>query len=488
MEEAQEDEQSGMLGGKRSDAIACGETKGPSSAFSPARAGPGKAWKVVAACSGFMADSYDLYSIDLVLVIFDYTHPDEFGVTEKSLVVSIMLVGVVIGQLTFGFIADIVGRKWAFVTTAVLMTASAAASALVCETDWWFDMPVQLAACRFLLGLGVGGEYPLSATVMAETAEDPQTRARFMALVISMQGVGMMLSSLLAVAALYLGASLDFTWRLLLGFGAVPSLVAFILRFQMHETEAYTALKKGEDSTASTLVKLAETIRQYSLLLVGTAGCWLLMNVFQYSVASFKSSTMLLMMPPGGEPREVLMAEAQFAVITAAVAIVGFAVGHVNISVFSRFTMQLYGFLAIAVTFFTAASLTAGNPQLGASVLVALLCFMFFFMNAGPNVTTYILPGEIFPTRARAACHGISAASGKMGAVIGTAMLLPLEDAKGLVAVHLVCGGSALLAACLTWGFTPRCSVDLAALDGSSTLPISSLPAGRLAKSEADDL
>ena len=41
-----------------------------------------------------------------------------------------------------------------------------------------------------------------------------------------------------------------------------------------------------------------------------------------------------------------------------------------------------------------------------------------FFTNFGPNSTTFIIPGELFPTRYRSTCHGISAASGKLGAII----------------------------------------------------------------------
>ncbi|PON80883.1 Major facilitator, sugar transporter-like [Trema orientale] len=43
----------------------------------------------------------------------------------------------------------------------------------------------------------------------------------------------------------------------------------------------------------------------------------------------------------------------------------------------------------------------------------------FFFANFGPNATTFIVPAEIFPARFRSTCHGISAATGKDGAIVG---------------------------------------------------------------------
>ena len=50
--------------------------------------------------------------------------------------------------------------------------------------------------------------------------------------------------------------------------------------------------------------------------------------------------------------------------------------------------------------------------------MLALFCLAGFFLNFGPNTTTFIIPGELFPTRYRSTCHGLSAASGKVGAII----------------------------------------------------------------------
>jgi PHS family inorganic phosphate transporter-like MFS transporter len=59
-----------------------------------------------------------------------------------------------------------------------------------------------------------------------------------------------------------------------------------------------------------------------------------------------------------------------------------------------------------------------------------LYAFTFFFANFGPNSTTFILPAEIFPARLRSTCHGISAASGKAGAIIGAFGFLYAAQSK----------------------------------------------------------
>jgi PHS family inorganic phosphate transporter-like MFS transporter len=62
---------------------------------------------------------------------------------------------------------------------------------------------------------------------------------------------------------------------------------------------------------------------------------------------------------------------------------------------------------------------------------IVLYCLANFFQNFGPNVTTFILPGELFPTRYRSTSFGISAASGKFGAIISQIMFAKLVDRGG---------------------------------------------------------
>ena len=62
---------------------------------------------------------------------------------------------------------------------------------------------------------------------------------------------------------------------------------------------------------------------------------------------------------------------------------------------------------------------------------VVLYCFANFFQNFGPNVTTFVIPGEVFPTRYRSTAHGISAASGKFGAVVAQVGFARLKDIGG---------------------------------------------------------
>ena len=95
------------------------------------------------------------------------------GPNDLALVASMALWGAMVGQLFFGFFADYVGRRRIFVTTAVFTTIGALGSACAFQTPA-FSIYQQLALWRFILGVGIGGEYPLSATITSESASVKQ--------------------------------------------------------------------------------------------------------------------------------------------------------------------------------------------------------------------------------------------------------------------------------------------------------------------------
>ncbi len=80
----------------------------------------------------------------------------------------------------------------------------------------------------------------------------------------------------------------------------------------------------------------------------------------------------------------------------------------------------------------------------------------FFFCNMGPNVVTFVVPSELFPTSIRATCHGVSAATGKVGAVLGGALMPVLLDAWGLSAVLYVSAAISVCGFALSWRFVPE--------------------------------
>lgn len=100
-----------------------------------------------------------------------------------------------------------------------------------------------------------------------------------------------------------------------------------------------------------------------------------------------------------------------------------------------RIRIQMIGFAVLTLIFVILAS--AYHALLSDSVMLFLFLFTVaqFFFNFGPNTTTFVIPGEVFPTRFRSTGHGISAASGKLGAIIAIYAFGPL---KGFLSVKLL--------------------------------------------------
>jgi len=95
-----------------------------------------------------------------------------------------------------------------------------------------------------------------------------------------------------------------------------------------------------------------------------------------------------------------------------------------------RFTIQLMGFTFMTVFMFALAIPFNHWVKHDHTAFLVMYSLTFFFANFGPNATTFVVPAEIFPARLRSTCHGISAAAGKAGAIVGAFGFLYASEAK----------------------------------------------------------
>jgi len=120
-------------------------------------------------------------------------------------------------------------------------------------------------------------------------------------------------------------------------------------------------------------------------------------------------------------------------ILSAAGLIPGYYASFLLIDKWGRKPIQLMGFALLTIIFsilgFGYEKLTA-TPS-ATKAFIFFYCLANFFQNFGPNVTTFVIPGEIFPTRYRSTAHGISAASGKLGAIVAQVGFSKLKDHGG---------------------------------------------------------
>lgn len=101
----------------------------------------------------------------------------------------------------------------------------------------------------------------------------------------------------------------------------------------------------------------------------------------------------------------------------------GYWIAIFTIDTIGRKTLQILGFVVLTIIF---AVIGFAYHRLSSGSLLALYVIAQFFFNVGPNTTTFIVPGECFPTRYRATGHGLSAAAGKIGAIIAQVISIPI--------------------------------------------------------------
>ncbi|KAL3849958.1 hypothetical protein ACJIZ3_011840 [Penstemon smallii] len=432
---------------------------------------------IIIAGMGFFTDAYDLFCISLVTKMLGriYYHvdgspkPGSLPPNVSAAVNGVALCGTLAGQLFFGWLGDKMGRKKVYGATLMLMCLCSIASGLSFGKDAKAVMAT-LCFFRFWVGFGIGGDYPLSATIMSEYA-NKKTRGAFIAAVFAMQGFGILAGGIfaMAISAAFnarfkvpayevdpIGSTppqADYVWRIILMIGAIPALLTFYWRLKMPETARYTALvAKNAKQAASDMSKVLqmdieaeeqkvqqiaekpkgsyglfskEFLTRHGLHLLGTTSTWFLLDIAFYSQNLFQKDIFSAIgWIPAAKTMNAIeevftIARAQ-TLIALCSTVPGYWFTVALIDVIGRFVIQIVGFFFMTVFMFALAFpynhwIQPGN-RIGFVVIYSLT---FFFANFGPNATTFVVPAEIFPARLRSTCHGISAAAGKAGGIIG---------------------------------------------------------------------
>ncbi|KIL59340.1 hypothetical protein M378DRAFT_14864, partial [Amanita muscaria Koide BX008] len=215
---------------------------------------------------GMFTDAYDIFTITAVSTMLGYVYgaptpnitasdilglerSDELGLKAAT------LGGAIFGQLVFGWAADFMGRKKMYGVELIIMVVSTFAQALAGESKTGSVSIVSaLIVWRVLMGIGIGGDYPLSAIIVSEFSPI-HIRGRLMAIVIGFQGIGTVAAALVAFVVMsafkheiitnsqsspfslgLVQGPVEQMWRLLIGLGCIPAVLGLYFRFTVPET------------------------------------------------------------------------------------------------------------------------------------------------------------------------------------------------------------------------------------------------------------
>jgi len=438
-------------------------------------------WQHVRACmvagTGFFMDAYDLFAINFASTMIGYVYYGGAMPANIDLGLKVSAsAGTLSGQLVFGWLADMLGRKKMYGIELMIIIIAAVGSSICGEGKAGSVSVVGVIMFwRVIMGIGIGGDYPLSAIITSEFATKKR-RGAMMAAVFAMQGFGILAAAMVALIVLA-GFKIkiledinyvDYCWRLVLGLGAVPGLIALYFRLTIPETPRYTMdvernLGKATKDINSYLQTDEITDHQEvavnevavpkaswsdfwkyfgkwnnGKILLGTSVSWFALDVAFYGIGlnngiiltaiGYSDST-----DPDLNTR-VFESLKNMAIGNVIITIMGTVPGYwftvALVDKWGRKPIQLMGFTILTAIFIAMGA--AFNPlKENIPAFIILFTLLQFFQNFGPNTTTFIVPGEVFPTRYRSTGHGISAASGKLGAICAQVGFSKLKDIGG---------------------------------------------------------
>lgn len=395
----------------------------------------------------------------------------QLGALQSGAVAAADLLGILIGSLLFGALADRWGRRPVFIAEMGLLLVGLLLAGLS-PGPWW------LIGALLLVGLALGADYPTAHLMIAESIP-AAVRGRLVLAAFSFQALGVVGGAALGVLVLQLAPPLQ-AWRLFYLLPALPVLLLTLWRWRLPES-SHWLLSRGEQAAAEQA--LAQVLQRPGLRLLplpqapatqaipwraafGQLGSprlrrattlavvpWFLQDLGTYGIGIFLP---LLLSGARGEGlgggvigMELFGVRSSGLIDLALLA--GFAVAIAGTDRWGRMPLQIGGFLGCAAgLLLAAAGAGAGThaPQL--PLLMAGLLLFQFMTNLGPNAQTYLLAGELFPTPVRGRAAGLAAAAGKVAAVL-IALLLPAAlQHWGAPPVLLLLAGSSLLGALVT--------------------------------------
>ncbi|KAL1878542.1 hypothetical protein VTK73DRAFT_7883 [Phialemonium thermophilum] len=431
---------------------------------------------LLVAGGGLFGDGYLNQTIGLVVPILGYLYfADRHSTpsaTQSDGIKGSFQVGMVVGQLFFGSLGDAFGRHRVYGKECLLVIFG---TLMVVLLPWkglsQTGVVAWLSVFRAVTGMGTGGDYPMTSTISSEHKVLFGSRAKLVLLVFAFLALGTLTAAVVFVILLDAFRSaiehdirrMEWVWRLLLGLGIVPAAITLYARLRMRETEPYEKCPdvshesesgNGDSRDYKTQwhdFRVYFSEWRHAKVLFATAFGWFLYDIAYYGI-SLNQATILkaIGFGSGKTPWESMHNTAIGNIIVSfAGQLPGSWLGIFMPDLCGRRNLILYSSLLTALLYAIWAGVQDSASSGGLMVLFALSQFT---LNFGPTVCVFLLPVELFPTRVRATAHGISAASGKVGAVLTAFAFGTINETLGLRgALGLFAGVMVLVAVVSLW-------------------------------------
>ena len=412
-------------------------------------------------------DGFDFFIIGVALPLLEKHF--SLSATEIGAIAVAAIFGALVGSLTLGPVTDKIGRQTMLLVDVILFLVATAGTVLAWNAE-------SLIFFRFLVGVAIGADYPISVSYITENVPS-RLRGSLVIAAFSFQSVGALLGAITGIFVIDLApdTAIAFGWRWMLGVGLILALGVAVMRFSfLLESPRYYISKEdyqGASAAASILLDTPITItketeppseeinlpysalfsRQYLRDTLLASLPWFLQDIATYGIGIFTPKIISIL--AFSENKDFLGQQLDAARGSAFVdvfLILGFLFAIVLVERLGRIRLQIIGFLGMAVGLLILALGSQSNQVNIAMIFGGFLVFNLM-MNAGPNSTTFLLSGELFPTSIRASGAGFASAFAKTGAVLGTFFLPILQTRLGIPLLLELLAIICLLAAIITY-------------------------------------
>eukprot|EP00656_Telonema_subtile_P007512 TRINITY_DN13523_c0_g1_i1.p1 TRINITY_DN13523_c0_g1~~TRINITY_DN13523_c0_g1_i1.p1 ORF type:complete len:497 (-),score=115.81 TRINITY_DN13523_c0_g1_i1:82-1572(-) len=432
-------------------------------------------WTVFSAAVANFNIQYNFQVITIVLAFMDNGPKDRGGSggdeplsqvaferskSQTDLLSSAVFAGAICGQCVMGFLGDLIGRRRALLLTNLLVVMGAMGSALfpfsstshsLLDDEYNSHVYLVITMSRFVLGIGVGGKYPLTAVSRHEDSGAKHSGTE-VAKAFFWQVPGQIAPFVLALVMYEAwGRSTDFEVvslqvRILLGLGALPAVLVFVLTwFKQKDSTEYQAAQATKPSLLASL-KAPGVASGF----IGTAVSWMVYDYTFYGTTVFQS-TVLNDIFGKGETLEKLCWQNT---VISAVGLPAVILATLQLEQFGAKQMQVWGFVSVGFASLILTFFKGIAPEQHMLIFAAYL-FLIFTLNWGVNITTFVLPAQCFPAHIRSTFNGFASAGGKMGALIGSSSFDAIEDSAGFCWTYVICAIVSVVGMSVTILFIP---------------------------------
>lgn len=432
-------------------------------------------WTLASAGKFFEGLVVFMTGVALPLIVREF----DLGAMQKGAVGAMPLLGILVGALALGGMADKFGRKAMFIVEMILFSLCLFLLVLSPNYPW-------LLLALFGVGLSLGCDYPTAHLVISESIPSV-SRGRLVLGAFGFQAVGALAGT--AIGYLILANIQNITaWRWMYATAVLPALLVVLARFSVTDSAHWLAskgrLKDAEnvvrrllhreppypssihlavpkDKSGSEAKVLGPGVLfspKYRRATILAAVPWFLQDLSTYGIGIFTPTILASVMGTKAKYARNLadiihndMGAAKGAAFIDILLLVGIIAAVLLADRVGRIRLQVFGFIGCAAGLFLATLSLDGTGSARTALLFCGFMLFSFMTNLGPNAMTYLIAGEVFPTAIRGRGAGLAASVAKLGAVV-TAFLFPILLADlGTRTILYILMGTSLLGAVVTW-------------------------------------